>query len=73
MQGVGIGTIVEGIQRCFCMDIQRFERDSTKVGTSHNWIGHYYTTSTLDHVQIKSKKCYKNKQDINKLLAVGFI
>jgi hypothetical protein len=55
------------------MDIQRFERDSTKVGTSHNWIGHYYTTSTLDHVQIKSKKCYKNKQDINKLLAVGFI
>jgi hypothetical protein len=36
MQGVGIGTIVEGIQKCFYIDIQRFERDSIKVGTSHN-------------------------------------
>ncbi len=26
----------EGIQRCFCMDIQRSERDSTKIGMTHN-------------------------------------
>jgi hypothetical protein len=36
MQGVGIGATVEGIQRCFCMDIQRYERDSTRVSTTHN-------------------------------------
>ncbi len=35
-QGVGIGIVVEGIQRCFCMEIQRFERDSTKIGTTQN-------------------------------------
>jgi hypothetical protein len=35
-QGVGIKIIVEGIQRCFYMDIQRFERYSTKVGTTQN-------------------------------------
>jgi hypothetical protein len=35
MQGIGIGTIV-GVQRSFCMDIQKFERDSTKVGTTQN-------------------------------------
>jgi hypothetical protein len=33
-QGAGSGTIVERIQRCFCMDIQRFNRDSTKVNTT---------------------------------------
>jgi hypothetical protein len=34
MQGVGIGATIEGIQRCFCMDIQKIERDSNKVGTT---------------------------------------
>jgi hypothetical protein len=33
---VGSGTIVEGVQRCFCMDIQRFERDSTQASITHN-------------------------------------
>jgi hypothetical protein len=28
------GTVVEGIQRCFCMDIQRYKRDSTKAKLS---------------------------------------
>jgi hypothetical protein len=36
MQGVGSGTTIEGIQRCFCMDIQRSERDSTKANIEHN-------------------------------------
>jgi hypothetical protein len=36
MQGVEIGATIEGIQRCFCMDIKRFEKDSTKVGITHN-------------------------------------
>jgi hypothetical protein len=36
VQGVGTGVVFEGIQKCFCMGIQRFERDSTKVGTTHN-------------------------------------
>jgi hypothetical protein len=36
MQGVGSGTIVEGIQRCFCMDIQKSKRDSTKVSIIQN-------------------------------------
>jgi hypothetical protein len=47
MQGVGSGANVEGIQGCFCMDIQRSEKDSTRVGTTQNLIGHYYTTNTL--------------------------
>jgi hypothetical protein len=34
MQGAGSGAIVKIIQRCFCMDIQRSERDSTKVNTT---------------------------------------
>jgi hypothetical protein len=54
-------TTIEGIQRCFCMDIQRFKRDSTKVGTTHNWAGHYYTTSTLGQIEIKSKLCYSSQ------------
>jgi hypothetical protein len=36
MQGVGSGTIVEGIQRCFYMDIQKSERDSTRASITHN-------------------------------------
>jgi hypothetical protein len=35
-QSVGNGTNVEGIQRCFCMDIQKSKKKSTKEGTSHN-------------------------------------
>ncbi len=27
------GSVAEGIQRCFCMDIQRFERDSIRTST----------------------------------------
>ncbi len=42
-QSVGIGTIVEGVQRCICMDIQRSERDSTRASTTHNWVGYCYT------------------------------
>ncbi len=60
MQGVKIGTTIEGIQRCFCMDIKRFERDSTRVGMAHNWIRHYYTTDTSGQVHIKSKLWYNN-------------
>jgi hypothetical protein len=36
MQGVGTRATVEGIQRCFCMGIQKFERNSNKVGITHN-------------------------------------
>jgi hypothetical protein len=36
MQSVGIGAFVEGVQRWFCMDVKKFERDSTKVGTTQN-------------------------------------
>jgi len=35
-QGDGSGIAIEGIQRCFYMDIQRFERDSTKASTTQN-------------------------------------
>ncbi len=41
MQGAGNGIDVEGIQRYFCMDIQKSERDSTRTSTTQNWIGHY--------------------------------
>jgi hypothetical protein len=36
MKGVGTRASVEGIQICFYMDIQRFEKDSTRVGTTYN-------------------------------------
>jgi len=36
MQGIQITTIVEGVQKCYCIDIQRSKRDSTKASTSHN-------------------------------------
>jgi len=29
---VGIKGVVEGIQKCFCLDIQKFEGHSTRVG-----------------------------------------
>jgi hypothetical protein len=45
-QSVGSGTTVEGVQRCFCMDIQRSKRDSTKANITQNWAKYYYTTST---------------------------
>jgi hypothetical protein len=35
-KNVGSGTSIEGIQRCFCMDIQRSERDSTRANTTQN-------------------------------------
>jgi hypothetical protein len=59
--GVGSGAIIEGIQKCFCMDIQRFEKDSTRANTTQNWVGHYYTASTLGQVHIKSKLCYNGQ------------
>jgi hypothetical protein len=43
------------------MDIQRFEMDSIKAGTTQNWIGHYYTTGPSSQVKIKSKLCYNNQ------------
>jgi hypothetical protein len=36
MHGVGSGKVVEGIQKCFCMDIQKSEKDSTKANTTQN-------------------------------------
>jgi hypothetical protein len=50
MQGVGTRAIVEGIQRCFCMDIQIFVMDSIRVSITQNLIGHYYTIGTLSHI-----------------------
>jgi hypothetical protein len=35
-QSARSGAIVKGIQRCFYMDIQRFERDSTKASITQN-------------------------------------
>ncbi len=61
MQGARSGAAVERIQICFCMDTQRFERDSTRVSTTQNWGGHYYIAGTLGQVQIKSKLCYNNQ------------
>jgi hypothetical protein len=43
------------------MDIQRFERDSTKASITHNWVGRYYTTGTSSQVQIQSKLCYSSQ------------
>ncbi len=39
----------------------RSKKDSTRASTTHNWVRLYYTTSTLGHVQIKSKLCYNNQ------------
>jgi hypothetical protein len=36
MQSVGRKIIIEGIKKCFCMDIQRSKRDFTRVGTTQN-------------------------------------
>ncbi len=60
-QGVISGVVVEGIQRCFCMDIQKSKRNSTKANTTYNQLGHYYTIGTSNHMQIKSKLCYSNQ------------
>jgi hypothetical protein len=49
MQGVGTWVVIAWIQRCFCMDIQIFEKDSTRVDITHNWIGHYYVVSNLTY------------------------
>jgi hypothetical protein len=35
-EGVGIRGVVEGVQECFCLDIQKFEGHSTKVGLALN-------------------------------------
>ncbi len=61
MQGVGSGAIVEGIQRCFCMDIQRSERDSIRANTTQNWVGHYYTIDASGQVQIRTMLQWSNK------------
>jgi hypothetical protein len=57
----------------FCMDIQRSERDSTNIGTTQKWIGYYYTIGTLSQVHINPNYVTTIKQDINKLLVIGFI
>jgi hypothetical protein len=36
MQGIIIGVVIEGVQRCFCMDIKRSERGSIRVGITQN-------------------------------------
>ncbi len=72
-KGVGSGTIVEGIQRCFYMDIQRFERDSTRANTTKIKLD----TSILPAHEVKYRwnPNYATivKQDIDRLLVVGFI
>jgi hypothetical protein len=35
-KGVGSGVVVEGVQRCFCMDIKRSENDSTRGNITKN-------------------------------------
>jgi hypothetical protein len=35
-KGVRSGAIVEGVQRYFCMDIQRFKNDSTRANITQN-------------------------------------
>jgi hypothetical protein len=45
----------------FCMNIQKIEKDSTKVGTTQNWTKNYYTTDTSSQVLIKFKLCYNSQ------------
>jgi len=35
-EGAGVGGIIMEVQRCFCLDVQRFERHSTKVSLTPN-------------------------------------
>ncbi len=60
-QGIWTKAIDERVQRCFCMDIHRSERDSTRTNTTQNWVGHCSTTGTSGQVYIKSKLCYNNQ------------
>jgi len=73
MQGVGNAAFVERLQRCFCMDIQRFKRDSAKASITHNSIGHYYTTNTSNKYKLNLNYVTIIKHNIDKLLTVGFI
>ncbi len=73
MQGVGNGAIIEGIQRCFCMDIQIFERDSTKANTTHNWVGHIILPTHQTRYRLNPNYATTGKQHIDKLLTIGFI
>ncbi len=65
--------LVEGIQRCFCMDIQRFEKDSPKL--THHIIELDITISPTHQVRYRLNPNYVTtiKQNIDKLLAIGFI
>jgi len=72
-QGVGTRIVVEGIQRCFYMDIQRFEKDSTRVGKH---IIELDTTIPLAHrakYRLNLNYVTVVKQDIDKLIATKFI
>jgi hypothetical protein len=37
-KGVRVGGIVKGVQGCPCLDVQKFQEHSTKVGPTPNWI-----------------------------------
>jgi hypothetical protein len=36
LQSVRSESTIEGIQKCFCTDIQRFEKDSIETSITHN-------------------------------------
>jgi hypothetical protein len=47
-----IGWIVEGVQGYFCLDLQRFEGDTTQNSSTLNWIEYINTTCSSSKVLI---------------------
>jgi hypothetical protein len=48
-------------------------KDLKGIPPTQKWIGYYYTISTLSQVHINPNYATTIKQDINKLLVIGFI
>ncbi len=70
-KNVGSGIIVEGIQRCFCMDIQIFKRDPPEL--AQHKIELDIIIPLAHQVVYRLNHATRIKEDIDKLLTIGFI
>ncbi len=66
-------TIVERVQRCLCVDVQGSKRCSTSFNTSLNEFDTNIPTSHQAWYQMNLNYVVVVKQDLDKLLIVGFV
>jgi hypothetical protein len=65
--------VAKGVQRHFCMDLQRFEGHTTRYNSTPNWVEYIDTTCSSKMYLLNFNYVTIIKHDIDKLLVASFI